>query len=107
MFSYNLKLALYSFKRAPSLYFLVLLTLSIGVGLLCANLALVSSMAGDPIPEKSKQLFHVSMNTWPNDEPQAEPFHILRYREAIKITESDIPKNSAVFLNPGSTGFLF
>jgi putative ABC transport system permease protein len=101
MFSYNLKLALYSFKRAPSLYFLVLLTLSIGVGLLCANLALVSSMAGDPIPEKSKQLFHVSMNTWPNDEPQAEPFHILRYREAIKITESDIPKNSAVFYASG------
>jgi putative ABC transport system permease protein len=101
MFSYNLKLALYSFKRAPSLYFLVLLTLSIGVGLLCANLALVSSMAGDPIPEKSKQLFHVSMNTWPDDEPQAEPIHILRYREAIKITESDIPKNSAVFYASG------
>ena len=101
MFSYNLKLALHSFKRAPSLFFLVLLTLSIGVGLLCANLALVSSMAGDPIPEKSEQLFHVSMNTWPDDQPQAEPFHILRYREAMKITESDIPKNSAVFYASG------
>jgi putative ABC transport system permease protein len=101
MLSYNLKLALQSFKRAPSLYFLVLLTLSIGVGLLCANLALVSSMTGDPIPEKSNQLFHVSMNTWPNDEPQAEPFHILRYREAIKIAESGIPKNSAVFYASG------
>lgn len=97
MLSYNLKLALESFKRAPSLYFLVLLTLSIGVGLLCANLALVSSMASDPIPEKSAQLFHVSMNTWPNDQPQAEPFHILRYREAMKISGSDIPKHSAVF----------
>jgi len=101
MFSYNIKLALHSFKRAPSLYFLVLLTLSIGVGLLCANLALVSSMAGDPIPEKSNKLFHVSMNTWPNDQPQAEPFHILRYREAMKITESDIPKHSAVFYASG------
>jgi putative ABC transport system permease protein len=101
MLSYNFKLALYSFKRAPTLYFMVLLTLSIGVGLLCANLALVSSMAGDPIPEKSEQLFHVSMNTWPNDEPQVEPFHILRYREAMKITESDIPKNSAVFYASG------
>lgn len=97
MFSYNLKLALLSFKRAPSLYFLVLLTLSIGVGLLCANLALVNSMAGDPIPEKSDKLFHVSMNTWPNDTPQAEPFHILRYREAMKIIASDIPKNATVF----------
>jgi putative ABC transport system permease protein len=74
MLSYNLKLALQNFKRAPSLYFLVLLTLSIGVGLLCANLALVSSMTGDPIPEKSDKLFHVSMNTWPNDQPQENPF---------------------------------
>ena len=101
MFSYNFKLALHSFKRAPSLYFLVLLTLSIGVGLLCANLALVSSMAGDPIPEKSDKLFHVSMNTWPDDQPQAEPFHILRYREAMKIVESDIPTHSAVFYASG------
>ena len=101
MLSYNLKLALQNFKRAPSLYFLVLLTLSIGVGLLCANLALVSSMTGDPIPEKSDKLFHVSMNTWPNDQPPAEPFHILRYREAMKIAESDIPKNSAVFYASG------
>jgi len=101
MLSYNVKLALQSFKRAPSLYFLVLLTLSIGVGLLCANLALVSSMAGDPIPEKSDRLFHVSMNTWPTDKPAAEPFHILRYREAMKISESDIPKHSAVFYASG------
>jgi putative ABC transport system permease protein len=79
----------------------VLLTLSIGVGLLCANLALVSSMAGDPIPEKSDKLFHVSMNTWPDDQPQSEPIHILRYREAIKIVESDIPKHSAAFYASG------
>jgi len=101
MLNYNLKLALISFKRAPSLYFLVILTLSIGVGLLCANLALVSSMASDPIPEKSEKLFHISMNTWPNDQPNEEPFHILRYRDAMKITESDIPKHSAVFYESG------
>jgi len=101
MLSYNLKLAWQNFKRAPSLYFLVLLTLSIGVGLLCANLALVSSMTGDPIPEKSDKLFHVSMNTWPSDSPPAEPFHILRYREAMKIAESDIPNNTAVFYASG------
>lgn len=52
MFVYNLTLAMQSFKRAPTLYFLIILTLSIGVGVLCANLALVNSMASDPIPEK-------------------------------------------------------
>jgi putative ABC transport system permease protein len=101
MLSYNLMLAMHSFKRAPSLYLLVILTLSIGVGLLCANLALVNSMASDPIPEKSDKLFHVSMNTWPDDQPSVEPFHILRYREAITISTSDIPTNSAVFYASG------
>ena len=101
MLSYNLKLALYSFRRAPSLYLLVILTLAIGVGLLCANLALVNSMASDPIPHKSQQLFHVSMNAWPDKEPEAEPFHLLRYREAKTIATSDIPKHSAVFYSSG------
>jgi putative ABC transport system permease protein len=101
MLSYNLKLACYNFKRAPTLYALVLLTLSIGVGLLCANLALVNSMASDPIPEKSEQLFHVSMNTWPGDQPEAQPLHIMRYREALMIATADIPKHSAVFYSSG------
>lgn len=101
MFSYNLKLALQSFRRAPSLYFLVLLSLSIGVGLLSANLALVNAMAGDPIPKKSDKLFHVSMNTWPDEQPPATPLHILRYRDAMKIAESSIPKRSAIFYSSG------
>ena len=91
-----------SFKRAPSLYFLITLTLSIGVGVLCANLALVNSMASDPIPEKSSKLIHISMNTWPGERPPDEPMHILRYRDAMKIAESDIPKRSAVFYATGA-----
>lgn len=96
MFSYQLKLAVQNFKRAPSLYLLVIITLSIGVGLLCANLALVNSMASDPIPEKSSQLFHISLNSWPNDDPQMEPFYLLRYRDAKMIIDSDIAKHTTV-----------
>lgn len=101
MLSYYLKLALISFKRAPSLYFLVILTLSIGVGLLSANLALVNTMASDPLPEKSDRVFHVSMNTWPTDQPSAEPMHILRYRDAMKITEFALSEHSAIFYASG------
>ena len=99
--SYNLLLAMQSFKRAKSLYFLIILTLSIGVGVLCANLALVNSMASDPIPAKSANLLHISMNTWPDDQPPDEPMHILRYSDAMKIAESDIPVRSAVFYASG------
>lgn len=93
---YNLTLAMQNFKRAPTLYLLIMLTLSIGVGVLCANLALVSSMASDPIPGKSDTLIHISMNTWPDDQPPDEPMHILRYRDAMKIAESTIPIRSSV-----------
>ena len=101
MLSYYLKLALISFRRAPSLYFLVILTLAIGVGLLSANLALVNTMASDPIPDKSDRVFHVSMNTWPTDQPSVEPLHILRYRDAMKIAESGVAEHSAVFYASG------
>ena len=101
IFTYNLSLAMQSFKRAPTLYFLIMLTLSIGVGVLCANLALVNSMASDPIPGKSDKLIHISMNTWPDDTPPDEPMHILRYRDAMKIAESGIGTRSAVFYASG------
>ncbi len=98
MFSYYLKLAMFNFKRAPLLYFLVMMTLSIGVGLLCANLALVAVMSGDPIPEKSDRLFHISLNTWPNENANhAQPFHLLRYRDAMMIEQTEIAKHSAIF----------
>jgi putative ABC transport system permease protein len=101
MFVYNLTLAMQSFKRAPTLYFLIILTLSIGVGVLCANLALVNSMASDPIPKKSAHLFHINMNTWPDDQPPDEPMHILRYRDAMAIAESKLTKGSAIFYASG------
>ena len=95
---YYFKLALKNFKRAPTLYALVLLTLSIGVGLVCANYALISVMSGDPIPEKSDKLIHISMNNWPNEHPSHDqPLHILRYADGTMIEESTIPTHSAVF----------
>ena len=97
MLSYYLKLSWHNVKRAPVLFALVTLTLAIGVGLLCANLALVNTMASDPIPHKSDKVFHVSMNTWPEDDPYEQPFHLIRYRDGRHITESDIPTHSAVF----------
>jgi putative ABC transport system permease protein len=101
LFVYNLTLAVQSFKRAPTLYFLIILILSIGVGVLCANLALVNSMASDPIPEKSGKLFHINMNTWPDDQPPDEPMHILRYRDAMAIAKSSLTKGSAIFYASG------
>lgn len=85
MFNYYLKLALYNIKRAALVNFLVVFTIAIGVGLISANLTLVNTMMSNPVAEKSDRLFHISMNTWPDDDPQEEPFHILRYRDTLPI----------------------
>ena len=58
-------------------------------------------MASDPIPEKSANLFHINMNTWPDDQPPDEPMHILRYRDAMAIAESKLTKGSAIFYASG------
>jgi len=101
MLNYYLKLALISFKRAPTLYFLVILTLSVGVGLVSANLALVNTMVSDPIPEKSHNLLHVSVNNWPNEDPPQQPFHLLRYRDAKAVLDANIGKRATMFYETG------
>ena len=101
MFQYNLFLALKNFKRSPSLYALVCLTLALGIGLLSANLALVNSMMSDPIPHKSEKLLHISMNTWPNDDPHEQPFYILRYQDTARILAMPHGKNHTVSFRSG------
>lgn len=90
MFSYYLKLSLLNLKRAPTLYLLVVMTLAIGVGVFTANLALLKTMANDPIPEKSSVLFHVSMNTWPATTSSDKTLDVTRYRDAMAILDSGI-----------------
>ncbi|WP_340678789.1 ABC transporter permease [Paraglaciecola sp.] len=95
MLNYYLKLSLYNLKRAPVLYALVIITLAIGVGAFVANLAMINTMASDPIPEKSSQLFHVSMNTYPGNQTQ-QPLDVTRYADAKAIMDSGIASKTAI-----------
>lgn len=96
MFKYYLKLSLLNIKRAPTLYALVLVTLAIGLGAFIANIAMINIMGSDPIPQKSDQLFHVSMNTWTDGKPLREPFDILRYDDAMAIKDSGVATRTAI-----------
>lgn len=96
MLRYYLQLSWINLKRTPALYGLVLLTLSIGIGLFIANLAIIHVMTGDPVPGKSDKLYHVSMNTWDNDQPWRQPMNMIRYSDANAILQSKIPLQVAV-----------
>ena len=97
MFSYYLKLAVYNIKRAALVNCLVIFTLAIGVGLISANLTLINTMTSNPMSHKVDRLFHISMNTWPNEDPYEQPLHVLRYRDTQAILDYQNAKNKVVF----------
>lgn len=63
MFGYYLQLSVRNFRRNPVLTTLMVLTIAVGIGATMTTLALYFVLSGNPIPQKSTQLFY----------PQLEP----------------------------------
>ncbi|GGA24695.1 ABC transporter permease [Dyella nitratireducens] len=57
MFSYYLQLALHSFRRSPGLTALMVIIMGIGVAASMTTYAVFRAVSGDPLPDKSAQLF--------------------------------------------------
>lgn len=74
MFGYYFNLALRSFRRNKVLTALMVLTIAVGIGATMTTLTLYFVLSGDPIPEKSSQLFHPRLDARPqNDSGQPDP----------------------------------
>jgi putative ABC transport system permease protein len=67
MFGYYLALALRSLKRNPVLTGLMITAIGFGIGTSMTALSVSRAMSGDPIPEKSRQLFMVQIDSWGPD----------------------------------------
>ncbi|HWU76289.1 MAG TPA: ABC transporter permease [Rhodanobacter sp.] len=67
MFGYYLNLAMLSLKRNKVLTALMVLTIALGIGTSMTTLTVMHVLSGDPIPQKSAQLFRVRMNVFPDD----------------------------------------
>lgn len=63
MFGYYLDLALRSLKRNPVLSALMITAIGFGIGTSMTSLSVSRAMSGDPIPEKSRQLFMVQLDS--------------------------------------------
>ncbi|RDS80576.1 ABC transporter permease [Dyella monticola] len=57
MFGYYLQLAMHSFRRSPGLTVLMVIIMGIGVAASMTTYAVFRAVSGDPLPEKSAQLF--------------------------------------------------
>lgn len=64
MFYYYLGLALRSLKRNLVLTVLMVAAIGVGIGASMTTLTIFRAMDGDPIPEKSRQLFAVQIGNW-------------------------------------------
>ncbi|MBD8871558.1 ABC transporter permease [Rhodanobacter sp. DHB23] len=67
MYGYYLDLALRSLRRNKVLTALMVLTIALGIGTSMTTLTVMHVLSGDPIPQKSAQLFRVRMNVFPDD----------------------------------------
>lgn len=73
MFAYYFKLALLSIKRNPILTSLMVAAIGVGIGASMTTITVNYAMSGNPIPNKSDQLFAIQLDSWDPNNPYREP----------------------------------
>ena len=92
MFSYYLRLGWLSIRRNPLLSTLMITAIAIGIGACMTIITVNYVMSGNPIPQKSEQLFKVQLDSWdPNDpgDDGFEPPDQVTYMDAMALMKAD------------------
>lgn len=84
MFLYYLRLSALSYRRNPMLSSLMVLAVAIGIGAYMIVFTLNYVMGGDPIPQKSDQLFHVQLDSGDPNRDSDPPVQ-LTYLDATAL----------------------
>lgn len=88
MLLYYLRLSALSYKRNPLLSSLMVLAVAVGIGAYMVVFTLNYVMGGDPIPQKSSQLFHVQLDTGSPDN-NFDPPDQLTYLDVTALLNDD------------------
>jgi putative ABC transport system permease protein len=108
VFAYYLSLAVRSLKRNVVLTGLMIAAIGVGIGASMTTLTVFRAMSGDPIPQKSHQLFAVQIGNWdpqrrvqPGGDPQGlQPQ--LSYIDAMALMKAHAaPRQTVMYV----TGF--
>ena len=86
MLGYYLNLALRSFRRNPVLTALMIAAIGAGIGTSMTTFTVFRAMSGDPIPDKSSQLYLVQLDSWGPDKPDEQSEDGLR--ENLSYTDA-------------------
>ena len=96
MLAYQIRIALKSLRRNPVLSGLLVAGIALGIAISTSFVTTYYLLSGDPIPEKSDRLFHVTVDSWDpdsdwdSDRPELQP-NQLTYTDVRGIMQSDIP----------------
>ena len=89
MFRYYLKLGLLSIRKNPILSGLMVAAIAIGIGACMTVVTVHYIMSGDPIPQKSDQLYFVQLDSWdphdPYDDETNEPPDQVTYLDSTAL----------------------
>src|SRR5207342_3797609 len=105
MFAYYFNLALRSFARNKMLTALMVLAIALGIGASMTTLTVFHILSGDPIPDKSSQLFYPQLDPAGKDgyTPGEEPSEQMTRFDAEALLGAHRGDRQAI-MTGGSTG---
>ncbi|MGH8184554.1 MAG: ABC transporter permease [Rhodanobacteraceae bacterium] len=97
MFAYYLDLAIRSLKRNPALTVLMVVAIGFGVAASMITYSVFRAVSGNPIPDKSAQLFTPQIDSWgPQQNLQGEPPQALDYTDAMALMRAHAAKRQTL-----------
>lgn len=89
MFAYYLQLGIRSLKRNPALTALMVMAIGFGVAASMITYSVFRAVSGNPIPDKSAQLFVPQIDNWgPQQNEKGEPAGALSYIDAMAVMKA-------------------
>ena len=103
MFTYYFRLGLRSLRRNVVLTALMIAAIAVGIGASMTTLTVFRAMSGDPIPQKSHQLFAMQIDNWgpnkPGEQSEDQLADQISYIDAMALMQAHAAKRqSAMYL---------
>ncbi len=97
MFGYYLQLGLRSLRRNPALTTLMVMAIGFGVAASMITYSVFRAVSGNPIPDKSAQLFIPQVDSWgPQQNEKGEPPEALDYVDAAALMHAHEAKRQTL-----------
>lgn len=97
MFGYYLELGLRSLRRNPALTALMVMAIGFGVAASMITWSVFRAVSGNPIPDKSTQLFTPQIDSWgPQQNLKGEPPEALNYVDAMALMRTHQAKRQTL-----------